>query len=121
MSLANDLEKLAAKATPGPWKPETESEDNCDRYMQEVYVCHPGTVCSSTVVAMMGDTEGRPLGQKQADAALIVALHNALPTILSALREREAVTDWLRGHSIAGDHLASRIEAGEHMKGKGQP
>jgi len=64
-------------------------------------------------------TFGTLASELKASSNLVNFILDNQSTILSALREREAVTDWLRGHSIAGDHLASRIEAGEHMKGEG--
>jgi len=112
-SLANELEKLAGEATPGPWEATERSG-----YREILAPCADSDWYGrpKTHAVAYIDTE---IDEKSTDAALIVALRNNLPTILSALREREAVTNWLRGHSIAGDHLASRIEAGEHMKGEG--
>lgn len=35
---------------------------------------------------------------------------------VGAEKERAAVVAWLRNRSIAGDHLADAIKAGEHVK-----
>jgi hypothetical protein len=108
MSLADELEKLAGEATGGQW------------VSNEI-----GGGAFSTfdhMPVLMGKTH---------DVALACALRNALPAILSALREREAAAAWLRngayyGHFIGPatnamhNRLADAIEAGEHMKGEGE-
>lgn len=72
--LADELERLAKEATPGEWVVDGEDghcgvyhAENCDRLMD------------------LGLSDVEP-SDDEANAALIVALRNALPAILSALR-----------------------------------
>lgn len=87
--LADQLEALWKAATPGPWFYNTYStvfsapltaaleDEAVETYETDPAVCR--------VPAKYGDTA--PLGTRQcADARLIVALVNALPEILTALR-----------------------------------
>lgn len=90
-TLTAKLEELLAKATPGPWRVETEAEP--EEEQPEVYVVSEQTVCDYTPVATMGRALAISQERKQADAALIAAVKNALPVLLSeltTLRERVA-------------------------------
>lgn len=81
--LAERLRKLEAKATPGPWEigygieATIQSTDGCVAIMQD-----------GTTVPVDLDAPDDP-GSMEANAALIVALHNALPEIIEKLERLE--------------------------------
>jgi hypothetical protein len=76
--LADELEGLAERATPGEW---AWTDDNGVAFPRQWRLC-PG-------VLFADGTSGTPGGDSIdcANAALIVALRNRLPAILSALRD----------------------------------
>lgn len=81
--LADELERLAKEATPGDWV----VEDN--RSLNDAFwiaAKHPEVGRVSLAEIRNGCEEASELGNDQANATLIVALRNALPEILSALR-----------------------------------
>lgn len=84
-NLADQLERLAKEATPGEW---SLSEPDREGY---AYIDAPTHGALARVVWHMEDDKylGRPSVREQANAALIVALRNALPQIISALRGAE--------------------------------
>lgn len=69
-ALLDQLDKLRAEGTPGPWRP-----SGIPVGEWQPVVGHSGH-CSAT-------------GTSNADAALIVAAVNALPTLIAAIRERD--------------------------------
>jgi hypothetical protein len=101
MSLADELERLAGEATPGPWRVGLWGNGEHVPGLEHIFL----DSIESTIQDVLAE-----------DAALIVALRNALPTILSALREREAIASWVNEWR---PELADAIRAGEHMKEQG--
>lgn len=99
MNLREELEGLAAKATPGDWRVFYYDCGDCAHYYhngpcpsimadkeQDCAVVHWDGFKQKYWSAANGNQ-----GQIEANAALIVALRNNLPTILSALDEAEEV------------------------------
>jgi hypothetical protein len=91
-SLADRLEALAGKATAGPWvalcgKSYTRIYTDTEKMLK----CLRAQIGSVQIADIAGpsDNEIRPWnGERwEADAALIVELRNALPTIIAALRK----------------------------------
>lgn len=80
---ADEIEALLAKATQGRRKLEVEADPE-DYIPAEVYICHPKTVCSATIVAIMGWLDHNDFDIT--DAAAIVALRNHVPTLIAELR-----------------------------------
>lgn len=136
-SLANELEKLAGEATPGPWayrpdqyddwgvvKSPPERPDGFEYDLRCVLAQFrdPKALDDETLSAH----RAAKTDPWAANAQLVVTLRNNLPAILGALREREAVVAWLRSGGFTRDfgipwreNLADAIKAGEHMKGEG--
>ena len=87
MSLADKLEGLGEKATAGPW---TWTDDNGPEFPKQWRIV-PG-------VLLADGASGTPGGDEidRANAALIVELRNALPTIITALRSRPTVEEVAR-------------------------
>lgn len=117
-SLADELEKLAGEATAGPWEVNYSSIAIAGSGAAAGYPSVPECIAS------LNDGEYIENGNYEADATLIVALRNNLDTILSALREREAVVAFIRSHGEFYETdawwWADAIEAGKHMKGEGE-
>lgn len=94
-ALADELERLAKEATPGEWKITTcldywiehkQEPEEADRDFRGI--AHFGDISWPNMAARQGEWE--------ANARLIVALRNNLPTIISALRERQGdLWSWL--------------------------
>ena len=83
MSVAEMLERLAALATPGPWSV-------CTDATGDTFVASMTDSADSVCEFGAGeDDEGQ--SSLDADAALIVALRNNLPTIIKALKALERV------------------------------
>lgn len=93
-SVAETLERLAEKATPGPWEADedpTQSGDHSTMVMipgqNGQYGVWVAGCCHNWNDAVAGE---RRISWKEAEsnAALIVALRNHLPTIIEALKAR---------------------------------
>lgn len=79
--LADWIEALAAKSTPGEWEPDNNDDRDCAQ-----------VILSSRFAFEIGDIfAGERPGECEANAALIVALVNAVPEITAALRRVEAL------------------------------
>lgn len=78
--LADELERLATEIEPGPWRVTNSGG-------KAAWIMSPHPDLGSTGVCRMDWTRGPDSAANH--AALIVALRNNLPAILSALRERE--------------------------------
>lgn len=74
-NLADELERLAKEATPGEWREWFTRRRSPEIYTDGAPAHSPNDLIGSTL--------------RKGDAALIVALRNALPAILSALRREE--------------------------------
>lgn len=70
--------------TPGPWHVEVESDDEPNADVREVYVCHPGTLCSASVVATMTTSRWVSLQERETNARLIAAC----PTMAGYIRRQ---------------------------------
>lgn len=83
------LEKLLTAATPGPWR-------IADMWGYASETIAAGHAAQYVAVAEMGN-DGEPRhGRERDDAALIVAAVNALPTLLSTIRDLEARVEAMR-------------------------
>jgi len=86
VDLEKRLEALLAEATPGPWtqKVEPERYPECDDADLPALIRAPG----GAVIAYLAERFGAHLERlNEADAALIVEAKNALPALLTQLRE----------------------------------
>jgi hypothetical protein len=90
--MIEELKALAEKATPGPWREDTGFE---------IIGLDGAQVCSTvTESALIFRTED----EAQANAALIVALVNNLPAILSALSAVPVMKEALEGVRATGEN-----------------
>lgn len=89
-----ELRGLAAKATPGPW----DADFNDGEYGWQPRIA----ATDGRLLCVVGNAETERQDQWEADAALIVAMCNALPSLL------DRATASLAGAS-AGDEEQSRI------------
>lgn len=99
-NLADELERLAKEATPGEWREWFTRRRSPEIYTDGAPAHSPNDLIGSTL--------------RKGDAALIVALRNALPAILSALRREE----WQGIETHDGTCfpvLVSRVEPGLHV------
>lgn len=105
--MTEELRRLLAEATPGPWR---ECKANEDRGG-----CSCGLVWSLSIDAPVAstaddDSAGIDLGQRQyhANAALIAAAVNALPGLLDVVdaARRTVASDMTGGHTLLRDALA---------------
>ena len=85
MTLIERLERAESKATPGPWSRCCYA--NGDTFIASV------TDTAETVCEFGAMDSDEAQEQLDADAELIVELRNNMPTILAALRAREAERD----------------------------
>lgn len=117
MTNTTDLREALATATPGPLSVETQLLENVEEGDEPaVYVCHPDTICDVTVFATMGTSIIIPLGQKQADAALIVAAINALPSLLDELDTlRQRLKDAEAGQAVLREALERMVYETTHL------
>lgn len=101
--LAERLEELLAKATPGPWGIWFEQIDGkADRAIQEfVEQVHATNPIGNSLVMLDADGKCPAITgcgpTSIANAALIVEAVNALPVLLSALRSQAEELERLRG------------------------
>ena len=92
MSVAEALERLAALATPGPWEHREKARghgifgENGGSFVAPVGAESP---FDKDAIVRCYTMDG--LDERQANAALIVALRNNLPTIIEALKALERV------------------------------
>ena len=86
--LADELEALAKDATPGPWSYEKDFEGSSMGWVDGPKRPREGKfpLCGLTLFDVCGD-----FGEQEINASLIVALRNALPEIIAALRQPDAV------------------------------
>ena len=108
-TLADELERLGKEATPGEWS----CVDNSWEF-STIYDPN-GSVLASVPIHSLTTEETQDQYEpiKEANAALIVALRNNLPTILSALREREEVEPVeLRRGFLDAEPTDAMIDAG---------
>lgn len=85
MTLADELEALAAKATAEDW--EAENDGSCIRVVgSDAYIGYPP---KSGAIASLNDGEYIENRLFREDAALIVALKNNVDKIIAALRAME--------------------------------
>ena len=84
------LEAALEKATAGEWGVEVETDTDDE---PEVYVIHPGTVCTASIVAAMGNATGET-ERRLADAAAITLAIN-----------------WLRAGGLARARRADELAA----------
>lgn len=79
--LSDDLERLAKDATPGPWQYEDDDEGSS---MGSISYQIPagGWTISRDIFEVCGDS-----AEQAFNSELAVILHNALPTIIAALRK----------------------------------
>lgn len=90
VQIAATLEALAAKVTPGEW--EVEQPLDHELWLVEAGLPNPEWRVISGLP--FPDEKGDiPKRQVEANAALIVALRNNLPTIITALKAMEEQTD----------------------------
>lgn len=109
--LADEIEALAAKATPGPWEVDSEYDNDalyssgggCGRGFKNFFI--GADVGGKWMTLLDTQNSDHKLVEEEYDedgstvwdtigsdnTALIVALRNNLPTILAALRERDAL------------------------------
>jgi len=111
-----ELTRLDAAATPGPW-----NNCSCGKCGQVT-----GTDCAIAETFMAGrfDYEGVPCPvgeQRDANAALIAAMRNALPRLLSRLASREAVFEaavaWQRDEMTGAPKLRAAIAQAREAEG----
>ena len=107
-SLADKLEGLAEKATAGPWDAGDEgawiATNSPDIKLGRTH----GYGCGNDFVASLNDGEYHEYydgAEQHANAALIVELRNALPTIITALRDVERMREALKPFAEAADHV----------------
>jgi hypothetical protein len=99
-----ELEDLLAKATPGEW--EREGRDEEDWIAGRRQNAEMGNiVCSQPEMSLSAK-------RWEANAALIVAMHRALPSLLSTARQAEVMRGALDWYARAGG-AAFSIEAAE--------
>lgn len=96
-SVAEALERLAEKATPGPWEEEYEPMGGDEH---PTAICLPGYAgqfgtfiahCSHNWNDAVAGERRISWKEAESNAALIVALRNNLPTIIEALKALERV------------------------------
>lgn len=89
-TLADELERLAEKATPANWRTNTLTSIGQDWPIGVVMDCgdkdHVGKLLVTTDGVRASGLNG---SDAETDAALIVALRNNLPAIIEALRAQE--------------------------------
>lgn len=106
-TLADEIEALAKEATPGPWVVAGQSyrhavaeldhgpvfimQDNMDLHSKPPV--WPKNICEVSEANKVENFVKRTHDEQLSDAALIVALVNNLPTIVSALREVSALKE----------------------------
>lgn len=87
-----------ANWTNGPWHIEQGEEDIDDN---QFYICHKGTECDQTTIAISGDRT-KLISENKSTAALI----SAAPDMAEALEEILAIaenTDGIAGHHMNGE------------------
>jgi hypothetical protein len=103
-ALCDHLDALRAAASPGPWREWSEGGTDHDGEGWSQYGVQAPSGEPDGPIVMTGDDE-----QAHADAALIVAAVNALPTLTAALRDRDAALDRVRA---LADDIESTVMAG---------
>lgn len=105
-SLIETLEQLEREATPGPWH--VQEYGDFDTPALVVHSSDENRVCFMATPGSHGDP-----AKIAAGADLIVSLRNHLPSILSALKERERLRETLEAcrHFIAGEYCSDEAAA----------
>jgi len=92
--IADELERLEGKATPGPWRTNTLTSFGQDWPVGVVMDCgdtdHAGKLLVTTDGVRASALNG---SDAETDAALIVAMRNHLPAIIAALRQPRAAIE----------------------------
>ena len=101
MNTLERLKELQAAATPGPW--EIDTTRSC-----------PEIRTSVRRVAKALYHEGSEDSEVEANAELIVTLHNALPDLIEVVEAIKAERDWINAGKMTRCYLGDKsIDAGE--------
>ena len=92
-TLADTLEALAAKATPGPWEVVADTRTDVCRTTKAEIEYLAGWNIESPDEEIIGCEGIIPGGAAEYNTNLIVALHNNLPAFIAALRERDEAVE----------------------------
>jgi hypothetical protein len=103
--MIEELKALAEKATPGPWK------NDHDEYAGHYNISTNSPATGAESIAQVHYVANKPGGRGEADAALIVALVNNIPAILSALEAVPVMKE-------AGQFLLARLDELEWLDGQ---